>query len=75
MILKLINVIRKVIVLMKKLYIIVPTFNEADALPETIVQLTKVMSSLIATHKVMTTSKIVFVNDIYNDFRFKVVFF
>jgi len=48
---------------MKKLYIIVPTFNEADALPETIVQLTKVLSSLIATHKVMATSKIVFVND------------
>ncbi|SUP58982.1 Uncharacterized glycosyltransferase ykoT [Weissella viridescens] len=48
---------------MKRLMIVVPAYNEEEALPKTLDVLDGVLSDLIETNKVDKASKIVIVND------------
>ena len=48
---------------MKKIWLVVPCYNEEEVLPETSKQLKNVMSSMIENGKISPESKIAFVND------------
>ena len=48
---------------MKKLYIVIPCYNEEEILPKTITEMGKVIENLIAQNKIDPTSKMLLVDD------------
>ncbi|MCJ1996252.1 glycosyltransferase family 2 protein [Lactococcus piscium] len=57
----------------KKLVIVVPVYFEEAVLPETISQLSELLSSLIAQDKVASSSQIIFVNDGSTDESWEII--
>jgi len=58
---------------MEKLYLVVPCYNEEEALVETSKQLKLKMSTLIENKKISPTSKIMFVNDGSKDKTWEII--
>lgn len=48
---------------MKKLYIVIPCYNEEEILPKTIKEMTRLLNTLIEKEKISKGSKILFVDD------------
>lgn len=58
---------------MKKLYIVIPCYNEEEILPKTIKEMTKVIDGLCTRGKVSKNSKILFVDDGSRDRTWQII--
>ncbi|QBO35606.1 glycosyltransferase [Periweissella cryptocerci] len=50
-------------VVVKKLVIVIPAYNEEEVFPETVKEITEILEGMISSNKVSADSKILFVND------------
>ena len=60
-------------IVMQKLYLVIPCYNEEEVLPETSKQLRAKMETLMAAGKISKESRIVFVNDGSKDRTWEII--